>query len=280
MHQFEREARSLLRFVPRTVKTPGRRRFEHAVRTIDETVFGIIEAHRKGGGVEGTLLARLLAARDEEGNPMSDQQLRDEAVTLFLAGHETTALALTFALRLLARHPHVAAALRAELDRVLGGRAPTADDLPALPYADAVIRESMRLYPPAYAMGRETLQDMEIAGHFAPAGTQLVVSPWVVHRDPRWFPDPKRFAPERWLEGRAQGLHRFAYFPFGGGPRVCIGNHFAMLEAVIVLATLASRWAVEPVPGAPLRLLPSVTLRPIGEVPVRLRSLDGGPLAA
>ncbi|MCH9682032.1 MAG: cytochrome P450, partial [Deltaproteobacteria bacterium] len=179
----------------------------------------------------------------------------------FLAGHETTALALSYALHLLAEHPHAARRLAEEVDRVVGARPATVDDVPNLPFTDAVLRESMRLYPPAYLVGREVVEPVEIAGFPIAAGAQVLTPQWVVHRDPRWFRAPEVFLPERWLDGLASRLHRFAYFPFGGGPRVCVGNHFAMLEGVLVLATLAQSLRVGSV-GHSLALMNSVTLRP------------------
>src|SRR6201999_2143108 len=187
---------------------------------LDDVVYGIIR-QRRSGPDRGDLLSMLLSAT-EDGGGMSDRQLRDEIVTLLLAGHETTALALTFSLHLLARHPRVHAALAAEIARVLEGRAVTSADLPSLPYTDAVIREAMRLYPPAWAIGREAARPCRIAGLSLARGTQLWLAQWVVHRDARWFPDPDTFQPERWLDDGSKRLPRYAYFPFGGGPRICI----------------------------------------------------------
>jgi cytochrome P450 len=179
---------------------------------------------------------------------MSERQLRDESITLLLAGHETTALALSWTWYLLARHPDVDGTLAAELERTLAGRPPSLGELAALRYTEAVVLESMRLFPPAYAFGREAVADCELGGYPVPAGTTLFMSPWVMHRDPRFYDEPERFAPERWLDGLADRLPRFAYLPFGGGPRICIGNRFAMMEAVLILATVARRRA--PAPGA------------------------------
>jgi cytochrome P450 len=205
---------------------------------------------------------------------MSDAQLRDECITLFVAGHETTALTLTYALYLLARHPEADARLAAELESVLDGRSPAADDLRRLPYTEAIVKESMRLYPPAWAIGREPVRDVSIGGWFVPAGAQIMIPQWALHRDRRYFDAPDEFRPERWLEPSARELPRFAYFPFGGGPRVCIGLSFAMLEAVLVLAVLARRHRFERVNGTKLRLTPTITLRPRGGLALRIVSRE------
>lgn len=204
----------------------------------------------------------LLHARDEGGSQMTDQQLRDEVMTLFLAGHETTALALTWAWHLLAQHPAAEQRLLAELAAVLGGRAPAVADLPRLRYADAVVTEAMRLYPPAWVIGRQAAADCEIGGYPVPAGTVVLISPWVMHRHPDYFPEPERFDPDRWTGGLAEQLPAHAYLPFGGGPRLCIGKAFARMEAVLVLATVAQRYRMTPVPGQRVAPDPVVTLRP------------------
>jgi cytochrome P450 len=203
---------------------------------------------------------------------MSDRQVRDEAVTLLLAGHETTALALSWTWFLLARHPEIASRLEEELDSVLGGRAPTAADLPRLRYAEMVIQESMRLYPPAWGIGRQAVGPFEIGGYRLPAGTNVFLCQWIVHRDERFFPDPMCFNPERWRDDpvRSGSLPRFAYFPFGGGPRVCIGASFAMLEAVLLLASIASKYRMSLAAGHRVEMLPSITLRPKNGVQVHL----------
>src|SRR5262249_6628635 len=200
----------------------------------------------------------------------TDRQLRDEVVTLFLAGHETTALALTYALHLLARHPEADARLGAELAEVLDGdRPPNVGDVPRLTYTEWVVREAMRLYPPAWGIGREALHHDEVGGYFVPRGTQISVSMWVTHRDPRWYERPEEFRPERWAGDFIRQLPRGAYMPFGGGPRVCVGNHFAMMEMVLVLATLARRYRFELADGPELEVVPSITLRPKGPVMLR-----------
>ena len=250
--------------IPKWVPTPRNVRMNRAVATLDRVVYDII-AHRRTGESRNDLLGTLLAARDDDGAGMSDGQLRDEVMTLFLAGHETTSLALAHALYLLSLNPAVEQRLHGEISAVLGGRLPTADDARALPFTDWVLKETMRLYPPAWATGRETTEPYELRGHAIPVGSQLMCSQWIVHRDARWYPDPERFDPERWSPERAKSIPRYAYFPFGGGPRVCIGNHFAMMEATLLLALIVQRFRVELLPGERLELAPAVTLRQKGE---------------
>jgi cytochrome P450 len=197
---------------------------------------------------------------------MSDQQLRDEAVTILLAGHETTALALSWTWSLLTEHPDQEERLAAEVRDVLSGRSATVEDLPKLRFTEQVVLESMRLYPPAWAVGREALHDCQVGGYAVPAGTTIYMSPWVIHRSPRFFDKPEEFYPERWQGDFAKQLPRFAYFPFGGGPRVCIGNRFAMMEAVLILATMVQHFRIERAKGHPVTPLPSITLRPKGGV--------------
>lgn len=257
-------------FIPDWVPLPGNVRYRHGVATLDKLVYRIIAEHRANGARGGDLLSMLMQVRDEDGTQMSDQQLRDEAITLLLAGHETTALALSWTWYLLSRHPQVDARLGAELQRVLNGRPPSPADLPSLRYTEQVILESMRLFPPAYGIGREALQDCEVGGYHVPAGTTLFMSPWLMHRDARWFDEPQQFTPERWDDGLADRLPRHVYMPFGGGPRICIGNSFAMMEAVLLLATIAQRFRLEPASDAPVVPFPTITLRPTGGVAVRV----------
>ena len=202
----------------------------------------------------------LLAARDDDGSRMTDQQVRDEVMTLLLAGHETTAIALTWTFYLLARNPAVEETLHTEVAGALAGRAPQFADLPKLRYAEHVVTEAMRLYPPAWAVGREALDEITVGGWRLPKGAQIWMSTWVVHRDPRFFDEPERFRPERWAADLMKKLPRHAYFPFGGGPRICIGNSFAMMEATLILATIVQRFQLK-ARSAPLPI-PSVTLRP------------------
>ncbi|HET6762093.1 MAG TPA: cytochrome P450 [Longimicrobiaceae bacterium] len=252
---------------------PGTVRMKRARERLDATIYRIIaEARRRGDAEErGDLLSLLLTARDDEGDgaAMDDVQLRDEALTLFLAGHETTANALAWTWHLLGAHPQVAETLRAELSAALGGAPVTAADVPRLPYTRAVLAESMRLYPPAWAIGRQPLEDFEIGGFTVRAGSVVLMSPWLTQHDPRFFADPDRFDPGRWTTEMEAGLHRYAYFPFGGGPRKCIGEHFAWMEGIVVLATLARRWRLHPVPGHAVRTEPRITLRPLGGLPMR-----------
>jgi cytochrome P450 len=193
---------------------------------------------------------------------MTDKQIRDEVMTLFVAGHETTALALSWIWYLLSLAPEADARLAGELAAVLDGRAPTVDDLPRLRYTEMVVSEGMRLYPPAYAMGRQAVRATEVAGYPIDPGVIVIIPSWVVHRDPRWFPDPETFRPERWADGSTRRLPRFAYLPFGGGARQCIGNAFAMMEAVLLLATVAQRYRLTLVPGQRIAPTAYVTLRP------------------
>lgn len=266
---FVPEAHGWRVMLPKWVPTPGRRKVADAIATLDAEINRVIDRRRASADVGDDLLGRLLAAQDESGAGMSDQQLRDEVVTLFVAGHETTALALTYTWILLSRNPDIRARVEAEVDEVLGDRPATLADMERLEFTRAVLDESMRVYPPVWAVGREAMADIEVNGQVVPKGTQLLMSPWVTQRDPRWFADPLTFKPDRWLDGLAQRLPRFAYFPFGGGPRVCIGNHFAVMEGVLALASLARHVRYE-CADSRLDLIPSVTLRPSHPIPVRV----------
>ena len=246
--------------IPDALPIPGNIRYRRAVRALDDVVYRIIADHQTHGS-RGDLLDMLMQARDEEGAPMSDRQLRDEAITIMLAGHETTALALSWTLALLSANPAADAELRRELEEIVGDRPPTVADVPRLRYTEMVVMEGMRLYPPAYALGREAIAECEIGGYRIPAGGTLFMSPWVMHRDPRFFEDPLEFRPARWADGLAARLPRFAYFPFGGGPRICIGNRFAMMEAVLLLACIARRFRLVMDPACRLVPFPSITLR-------------------
>jgi cytochrome P450 len=261
--------------IPLWVPIPSNFRFRRAVRRLDEIIYRLIRQRREHPGEGRDLLSLLLAARDEDGTgKMSDQQVRDEAMTLFLAGHETTALALTWTWVLLAAHPEAQQKLFAEVDAMLGGRPPTPDDMPRLGYTEAVIQESMRLFPPAYVIGREASAPVEVAGYPVPRGLTIMMSQWVVQRDERWFPEATAFRPERWLDGSTEALPKFAYFPFGGGPRICIGNTFAMLETVLVLARIAQRYRFT-APPVPPQAVPTFTLRPSNNVEVTLATRRG-----
>jgi cytochrome P450 len=242
--------------------TPTHRRFHREAQEIDNIVYRIIAERRASGVDQGDLLSMLLEAQDEDGGQMSDKQLRDEVMTLFLAGHETTALTLSWTWYLLANNTAVEQKFHDELDSVLGGRLPALEDLPRLKYTDMIIREAMRLYPPAYGLGREAIEECEIGGFAVPRKTQVFMFQWATQRDPRFFPDPETFQPERWTEEFADSLPKYAYFPFGGGPRFCIGNTFAMMEIVLVLATIGQRFRLPLVPEHSVSLLPAMSLRP------------------
>jgi cytochrome P450 len=251
--------------------TPGATRYRRAIRELDSIILETVAQRRAGDPGPEDLLSRFLNARDEDGSRMSDKQLRDEMVTLLLAGHETTAVALTFCFYLLAQHPEADARVAAELDEVLAGALPTARDIPRLRYTEWVVKETMRLYPPVPNVGREAVEDCEIGGYHIPKGAQIAVVQWMTHRDKRWFgEDADQFRPDRWDNDLARRLPRCAYYPFVDGPRICIGMHFAMMEAVLILATVASRYRLELAPGYKLKILPSVTIRPQGGMPVIL----------
>jgi cytochrome P450 len=248
--------------IPLWVPTPRNLRARLGIRRIEKIIYRIIAQRRAEGRDTGDLLSMLLAVRDEDGSRMTDKQLRDETITLFLAGHETTANALSWTLWLLAQNPAVERKFHEELDGVLGGRAPNFDDMPRLVYTAHILTESMRLYPPAWGMARLVKEEVEIAGYKLVPGNGVAWAQWVVHRDPRWFEQPLKFRPERWEGDLARRLHRFAYFPFGGGPRQCIGNSFALMEATMILATIAQKFRFELVEGHPVKPLASITLRP------------------
>jgi cytochrome P450 len=255
-------ARMLLPPIARYLPTPQMIRVRRAVKDLDDVVYGIIAQHRAANTDSGDLLSMLMSARDEDGSRMSDKQLRDEVLTFLLAGHETTALALTWTWYLLAQHPDVERKLHRELDGVLAGRLPQFSDLPQLLYTERVIKESMRLYPPAWSLARTVISDFVLRGYEIPAGANVVMSQWIMHRHPAYFPDPEKFDPDRWLTVAAQKLPRFAYFPFGGGPRQCIGSSFANMESVLLLASIARAFKLRVVEDYPVIPTPSFTLRP------------------
>lgn len=251
--------------------TPYHIQFHQLARKIDMVVYRIIAERRASGTDEGDLLSTLLAARDEDGSQMTDQQLRDEIMTLFLAGHETTALTLAWSWYLIGKHPEVEGKFHAELDDVLGPRHATISDLPRLKYTEQIAKESMRLYPPAYGLGREAITDCEIGGYRVPAGTQVFMFQWATQRDERFFAEPLAFRPERWTSEFEAQLPKYAYFPFGGGPRACIGASFAMMEIMLVLATIGRKFRLELVPDHPVKILPAMSLRPKDGVKVSVR---------
>ena len=243
---------------------PALRRSREARETLDAIIYRMIAERRKSPSDRGDLLSMLLMAQDEEagGRGMTDVQVRDEAMTIFLAGHETTANALAWTWYLLSQTPEVETRLHEEIDRVLGGRIPTIADIPALPYVEKVVTESMRLYPPAWIIGRRALEDYPVRGDYViPARGIIVMSSYLMQRDPRNFPDPGKFLPDRWTPEFKAQLQPFAYYPFGGGARRCIGESFAWMELVLVLSTLAQRWKLRLVPGHPVVPQPVVTLR-------------------
>ena len=255
---------------PDAVPTPGNLRYRKAVNRLNDLIYKVIRERRAATSRSDDLLSLLLHAQDSDGTRMTDQQLRDEAITLFLAGHETTALALSWTWYLLSQHPEVETKLWAELAAVLGGRAPSVADLARLRYTEMVVMESLRLYPPAYVMGREAVNDCEIGGYPVRRGSTVFVSQWLMHHDARYFENPDAFIPERWADGLAKRLPKYAYFPFGGGPRMYIGSNFAAIEATLLLATIAQRFRLTLVPGHPIELLASITLRPKHGIRVRL----------
>lgn len=259
---FESRFNSLRFFVPDRLPTPGNLRMRQAVRRLDAIIYRLIAARRRTGRRGEDVISMLLEAGDGSGGTMTDRQVRDEVMTLFLAGHETTALALTWALHLLGDHPEARAALDAELADVLEGREPSLADIGRLPFTEAVILESLRLFPPAYAISREALRPTTVTGRSIDRGTVAFISVWAAHHQADRFPEPWSFQPERWLDGLATRLPRGAYLPFGEGPRKCIGASFAMQEAILVLATIAQRFGLRNVTQAPIPLRPAVTLRP------------------
>lgn len=249
---------------------PVLRRAREARARLDRIIYDLIVARRQSGVDRGDLLSMLLMARDAEGDGggFDDQQARDEAMTLFLAGHETTANALSWTWYLLSQHPDVEQRLHEEVDRVLEGRLPTAADVPQLVLTEAIITEAMRLYPPAWIIGRRAIEAFRAGGFDFGPGTLVFMSPYVLHRDPRHFPDPARFLPDRWTVAFKTSLPKLTYFPFGGGPRQCIGESFAKMELVLVVATLARRWRFRVTAGHRVDPLPLVTLRPRSGLPV------------
>jgi cytochrome P450 len=285
-HHLEQAFNTFRFLLPGWLPTPGNIQYRRLIRRLDEVVYAIIRERKAqlaaAGGKDdrGDLLSILLAARDDDGRPMSDRQLRDEVMTLMLAGHETTALALSWAFMLLAQNPDADRRLQDELASVLGGRAPAAGDVLSLRFTEAVINETMRLYPPAYTTGREAIRETQVGGVRLPKRGVVLVAQWVTHRDGRWFDQPDSFRPERWLDGLAKRLPRGAFYPFGLGPRKCIGADFAMLEATLLLATIAQRRRFELVPGQTFDPQPAVTLRPRDGIRVFVRSAPSSVNAA
>ena len=253
---------------------PSTLRFRSVRRRLDATIARLIAERRRNPRDRKDLLTLLLLAQDTEGDGggMTDTQLRDEAMTIFLAGHETTANAMAWTWHLLSQNPEAEGRLHEELDRVLEGRAPGVADLPRLRYTEMVLSESMRLFPPAWILGRRAIVDHELGGYRIPAGSIVLLSQWITHRDARYFPDPLRFDPQRFTAEAQAARPRFSYFPFGGGPRVCIGEGFAWMEGVLVLATIARRWRFLPVDGIPVTPAAMITLRPKSGLPMRIEA--------
>lgn len=273
VEHFRSRLYTMMILLPDAFPTPGNRRYWRAVHDLERLVYRSVAERRASGEPGDDLLGMLISARDDAGEGMTDQQLRDEVMTLLLAGHDTTALGLTWAWVLLAQHPSVEARVHDEIDRVLEGRPPSAADVGRLRSVEHVINETLRLYPTAWVIGREAVRDTEIGGQPVAKGTTILISPWVLHRDPRFFERPDEFHPERWADGLAQRLPRGAYVPFGAGQRVCIGSSFAQLEATLLLATIAQRLSLELAdPDRPVEPLPVVTLRARHPVLMRARS--------
>lgn len=236
--------------------------FERALGRLDDAVYRIIRERRAAGGDRGDLLSMLLLAQDEDdGHTMTDLQVRDEAMTIFLAGHETSANAMAWSWHLISQHPEVEKEFHAEIDRVLAGRVPRMEDVPRLAYTGRIFAEALRLYPPLWAVGRRALEDVRIGPYDIPAGSVMIISAYITQRDARWFPEPERFDPERWTPEARAARPKFSYFPFSAGSRSCLGEAFAGVEGVLCLATLAQKWKLRGVPGHPIALQPQITLR-------------------
>lgn len=261
--------------IPDWLPLPGHIRYRRGLRRFEKILERMILAHQSGGLNGKDCLSKLMLARDEHGEPMSDAQLRDEALTLLIAGHDSAAVSLSWAGYLLGQHADIHAQVTSEVRRVLGDRPATVDDLPQLRITASVVDEARRLYPPVWGIGREALTDCEIGGHRVRAGTTIVMSQWVIQRDPRWYESPEAFRPSRWTDDFRRTLPRFAYFPFGGGPRVCIGQRFATMEAVLILATIIQRFGLAWQPDCNVALQPGITLQPKGGIWTRVTQQAG-----
>ncbi len=275
MHQSSLQRNSFQYLLALVAPGVANKELKQAQRRFDRIVYGLINQRRGSKKANNDLLSMLLNAIDEDGQAMTDKQLYDEVSTLLVAGHETTALALSWAWYLLAQDQTRQAKLQTEVQTVLQGRAPTFADLPHLPYTQAIITETLRLYPPAWGIGRESKQATVIGGYPIKARTQFSISQWAVQRDPRFFDEPASFQPERWDNDFAKRLPRFAYFPFGGGQRICIGNSFALMEAQLLLATIAQQFQLELLPDQKIELWPAITLRPKNGIKVKLGKRHG-----
>lgn len=262
VNQFPRMLFPLSEYLDK-IPLPGTRKFFKALDTLDKTVYRLIEEGRRSKEERDDLLSMLLSAQDEQGGAgLTDLQVRDEVMTLFLAGQETTANSLVWTWYLISQHPDVEHKLHDELDSVLGERLPEADDLKKLIFTRMVFSESLRLYPPAWTVVRRAMKDYQIDGYVVPSGADIYMSQYVVHHDPRFFPDPFKFDPERWAQNQGSSLPQFAYFPFGGGPRLCIGEPFAWMEGIMLIAAIASKWKMRLVPGQSIVPKPLITIRP------------------
>ncbi len=258
-------------FPPLHIPTPRNRRLQVSYRALDQVVRGIITNRRSHNTDTGDLLSMLLLARDEEtGQGMDDQQVRDEVITLLIAGYETVSTALTWTWYLLSQYPDVERQLHTELDTVLGGHLHMVEHLPRLSYTRMVLEEALRLYPPAWIFGRKAIAEDEIGGYFIPANSMIVLSPYMTHRHPAFWGNPEVFEPERFTPERSAGRPHYAYFPFGGGPRVCIGNNFALMEMQLILATVAQRYKLRLVPGHTVEPEALLSLHPRYGLPMML----------
>jgi cytochrome P450 len=266
MHAMGAEMKGPEAILPQFIPTPSRIHMREGVAYINDLLMEIVEQRRAEGTAKRDLLTMLMDARDDDGQPMSTEQLLDEIRTLYLAGHETTATTLSWAWLLLSRNPDVYGKLEAEIEQALHGRAPTADDVQQLPYCGAVVKEALRCYPVAWITRRVALEDVEIGGYEIAKGTAVYLSPWLLHHDARWFAEPDAFMPERWLKDKADLPPREAYIPFGGGPRICIGNGFAMMEMVLLLATLLQHAHISVPAEHNVELEIAGTLRPKGSL--------------
>ena len=260
------------------VPLPATREIKKARAKLDETIYSLIRERRANRRDTGDLLSMLVFAEDADhpGEGLDDEEVRDQALTLFIAGHETTSNVLTWTWWLLSQNPNVEAELHAELERVLGGRTPSLADVRSLGFTEKVVREALRLYPSIWSIGRTTLEPTVIGGYTIPRGAIAVACPWIIHRDPRFFPNPDVFQPDRWTPEFTDSLPKFAYFPFGGGARICIGENFTWMELVLVMATLAQRWRLTALPGVVARTHPGPTLRM--ESGVRFRAANRAPV--
>jgi cytochrome P450 len=257
------------------VPFPDHVRFLRAVASLEEVVYRIIAERRRSGAEGNDVLSTLLSVRDEAGEPMPDKQIRDEVITMLVAGHESTGTSLAWTLWLLSRYPAVARRVQDELMDVLGGRPPGFPDLPRLPYLSMVLKESLRLYPPFWLLTRTPLADDELAGHRIPAGSILMFSPYVTHRRPDFWPNPEAFDPERFTPERSEGRPQFAYYPLGGGPRVCIGARLAEMQSMLVLASVLQRYDFHAVPGERVEPAAMLSLRPKGGLWMTLHERAG-----